>query len=163
MSEKIKNLINCLVENDIDRANIILEDIIKEKICLKLQEKRIDISSSMLTSNRPTIMKFSQAHNILTGIGYRFARQNKTSHKVYKKPGHEDIVLSPHGKDVSPFSTRDVYSAWRKHASIKEQNEPYKPSLLVRSTLSHIRKEKVKEHEPNLYKKQLKKLDSDSI
>lgn len=166
--DKIQELIQSLNENNIEKCNSTLDEIIKEKLSLKLQEKKIEIASSILKNDikegvRPATMKFSDAHDHLSSIGYELARQSGSSHKVYKRKGSKDIILSPHGKDVSPASTRDVYKALKAHTDIKEQNEPFKPSPIVRSTLLHIRREKVKEHDPKQYKKELNKLDSDSI
>lgn len=214
MSDKIQELIESLNQNNIEKCNSILDEIIKEKLSLKLQEKKIEIASSILEGDikvfnkkqkkriarhlgsvarkegdsvrsitavgrkmlstmhpeklkkilategvRPATMKFSDAHDHLTSIGYSFARQNGSSHKVYKRKGSKDIVLSPHGKDVSASSTREVYNALKAHTNLKEQNEPYKPSPVVKSTLSFIRGRKVKQFEPKFYKKQMKKLD----
>lgn len=173
MSDKIQELIESLNENNIELSKSILEEIIKEKISLRLQEKKIEIASSILEGDikvfnkkqkkriarhlgsvarkeggsvrsitavgrkmlstmhpekikkilategvRPATMKFSDAHHHLTGIGYDLVRQSGSSHKVYKRKGSKDIVLTPHGKDVSPFSTRDVYKALKLHAIV---------------------------------------------
>jgi predicted RNA binding protein YcfA (HicA-like mRNA interferase family) len=215
MSDKIQELIESLNENNIEKCNSILDEMIKEKISLRLQEKKIEIASSILEGDikvfnkkqkkriarhlgsiarkegdpvrsitavgrkmlstmhpekvkkilategvRPATIKFSDAHRHLTGIGYDLIRQSGSSHKVYKRKGSKDIILAPHGKDVSAPSTRDVYNALKAHTNLKEQNEPYKQSPVVRASLLHIRREKVKEHDPKQYKKELKKLDS---
>lgn len=68
-----------------------------------------------ILESRPATMKFYDAHNILTDIGYNFTRQNGSSHKVYSKPNSRNIVLSPHGKDISPASTREVHNAIKVH------------------------------------------------
>lgn len=168
MSKKLEKIIDCLLQNNIEESNSITKELIEEKISLKLEEKRKEIASSILEDDikegvRPATMKFSDAHDHLSSIGYELARQSGSSHKVYKRKGSKDIILSPHGKDVSPASTRDVYKALKAHTDIKEQNEPFKPSSIVKATLLHIRREKVKEHDPKQYKKELNKLDSDSI
>nr|QMP82942.1 MAG: hypothetical protein [Caudoviricetes sp.] len=69
----------------------------------------------IVEGTRAATMKFSDAHNILTDIGYSFNRQSGSSHKVYSKPNKKNIILSPHGKDVSASSTREVYNALKVH------------------------------------------------
>lgn len=75
-------------------------------------------------------IKFSDAHNILTDIGYKFDRQSGSSHKIYSKPNNKIIILSPHGKDISPASTREVRAALKVHNLRKLAEEIYKGNLV---------------------------------
>lgn len=99
-----------------------------------------------LIESRPAVMKFSDAHNILTDIGYNFARQSGSSHKVYTKPNSKNIVLSPHGKDLSPASTREVHTAIKVHKMRKVAEAVLEGDLILAKELfEDIIKEKVLE------------------
>lgn len=99
-----------------------------------------------LIESRPTVMKFSDAHKMLTDIGYTFTRQSGSSHKVYSKPNNKNIVLSPHGKDISPASAREIHNAIKVH-KLREMSEAIINGnlILAKELFEEILKEKILE------------------
>lgn len=103
---KQRELIENLLLNDLINSNILFEELLKEKLKIKLLEKKVTVNQK-----RPTTISVKTAKDILKTAGY-IPREGGKHQTVWKHsdPSKPDFALPFHSGDLSPAISRKVWA-----------------------------------------------------
>lgn len=110
--DKINSIIDCIFKENLVSVEDQIHQILLDKINLKLEDKKIEVSSSFLEDRNPTRVKNAQAEKILRKSGYNKIRsgEHQSIWKHAVDSTRELFSLPHHSKELSPGLTRKLFS-----------------------------------------------------
>lgn len=126
-------LINILFNGNYSIANDLIEDILKNKVNIKLAERKIELSRDILSNNieedkNPSRINNLEAQKLLKRAGYISVRSGKHQ-SIWKHPTDSTKEMFPlphHSRELSPGLTRKIYSLTSKDELVSEDLKGFK-------------------------------------
>ncbi len=110
---KIKHLVDLIFNGELHSTKNVLEDILSEKVKLKLEEKKKEIAQGFIEEDKnPKRIKHAQAEQILRNSGYVKIRsgEHQSIWRHSSDKSKKDFPLPHHTRELSPGVTRGIFS-----------------------------------------------------
>ena len=119
-----KTLINLIYENKLSECDTLLETILKEKILLALESKKITVFNPKRPGDIIKGLKRNDAIRLVQAYGYKFHRSG-AEHDIYTNPDHPDIKyksvpIPRHQGELKVGVARDIQNALKKLTPVTE-------------------------------------------
>lgn len=131
-----KDLIDLIYQNKLSHSDNLLKDILKEKILLALESKKITVFNPKRPGDIIKGLKRNDAIKLVQSFGYKFDRHG-SKHDVYTNPEHPDIKhksieIPRHQGELHVFVARQIQNALKtlnpltSEEIIEEKEDGYK-------------------------------------